>query len=584
MLPRWNFTVCSEQISSRAIWAVVMPRAAAARIARSRPVSSAPGACSGATPAVGPSGRLGAWKTAPLATWRNTEATSEGLARLTTKALAPAFRAISIEGRSSLPESTTILTSGCWSRNRAMCSAPATPGIRKSTSTTSGARRSTSASSSWIVCASPTTSIPSPRSSARRTPATMSGWSSAISTRRGSAPATVSCIRWSSSAFRADQLRAALVRISKAWRASVKGPTERSVPDPAQAVEETRPDPPASSPSAAGINDPGTDAEAAIEGDRQHPPGGYRRGRRRILVVDDQPVNRMLLERLLADIGHDSAHAGDGAEALALLARERFDLVLMDCQMPVLDGYEATRRLRQREDAGKRIPVVAMTASALRGQRERCLAAGMDDYLRKPVTLAALNEILARWTPQEQLDSEALASSPLASFPADLPAAPSTGADLPAAHSTGADLPPPDIPSLDTRALGPAALDTAAPCDARRLAELRGLFPGGQLAEILEQLQEDVECQLVRVARALACGDGSGAAEAAHRILSSARLVGAAALSDAATELEQLARANDLTAAAAARSRVRQHWAVTITALATERRRCCPQATPRRLG
>ena len=114
-----------------------------------------------------------------------------------------------------------------------------------------------------------------------------------------------------------------------------------------------------------------------------------------ILVVEDNPTNQRLATLLLEKRGYRVTIAGNGAIALELLAREDFDLVLMDCQMPVLDGFEATRRLRQ--GGGVRnpaIPVIAMTANALQGDRELCLAAGMDDYLSKPINQARLHAML----------------------------------------------------------------------------------------------------------------------------------------------------------------------------------------------
>jgi len=117
-----------------------------------------------------------------------------------------------------------------------------------------------------------------------------------------------------------------------------------------------------------------------------------------ILVVEDNPVNRKVVEKVLLKMGISTVHkAENGMEALDLLGASPVDLVLMDCQMPVLDGLEATRILRERETGGGRVPVVALTAQAMAGDREACLSAGMDDYLIKPVTHAALLEMLLRY-------------------------------------------------------------------------------------------------------------------------------------------------------------------------------------------
>jgi signal transduction histidine kinase/CheY-like chemotaxis protein len=124
-------------------------------------------------------------------------------------------------------------------------------------------------------------------------------------------------------------------------------------------------------------------------------------GSSRILVAEDQRTNWMLIERLLARRGHSAANATDGRSVLAKLDSESFDLILMDCQMPLLDGYGTAREIRRREGERQRphVPIVAMTASAMRGDRERCLAAGMDDYIAKPIDSDKLDQLLAQWLP-----------------------------------------------------------------------------------------------------------------------------------------------------------------------------------------
>jgi PAS domain S-box-containing protein len=123
----------------------------------------------------------------------------------------------------------------------------------------------------------------------------------------------------------------------------------------------------------------------------------------RVLVVEDSAVNQIVAARLIERVGCDVQVAADGRDALAALARERFSAVLMDCQMPVLDGYSATAELRERERAGSRhTPVIAMTAYAMEGDRARCLAAGMDDYISKPLERGELEAVLRRWIPSEE--------------------------------------------------------------------------------------------------------------------------------------------------------------------------------------
>jgi signal transduction histidine kinase/ActR/RegA family two-component response regulator len=116
-----------------------------------------------------------------------------------------------------------------------------------------------------------------------------------------------------------------------------------------------------------------------------------------VLVVEDSPVNRLVAVRVLERCGFRAHVVNDGREALQALSTQRYDAVLMDCQMPDIDGYEATKELRRREDGSRHTPVIAMTAHAMTGDRERCLDAGMDDYIAKPVRAQTLNDVLRRW-------------------------------------------------------------------------------------------------------------------------------------------------------------------------------------------
>jgi CheY-like chemotaxis protein len=116
----------------------------------------------------------------------------------------------------------------------------------------------------------------------------------------------------------------------------------------------------------------------------------------RILLAEDNPVNQRVALRILEKAGHIVVTAANGGIALQLLEEQSFDVVLMDVQMPEMDGFEATALIREKERrTGARIPIVAMTAHAMQGDRERCLAAGMDDYISKPVPAAALLEMVA---------------------------------------------------------------------------------------------------------------------------------------------------------------------------------------------
>ena len=128
--------------------------------------------------------------------------------------------------------------------------------------------------------------------------------------------------------------------------------------------------------------------------------------RGRILVAEDNEVNQTVATMMLSDVGCDADVAANGQEAVEMSSANHYDLILMDCQMPELDGYEATRAIRQHERSGSgaaRIPIVALTAHAMTGDREKCLAAGMDGHLGKPFTKHQLEEILKRWLPKPAL-------------------------------------------------------------------------------------------------------------------------------------------------------------------------------------
>ena len=120
--------------------------------------------------------------------------------------------------------------------------------------------------------------------------------------------------------------------------------------------------------------------------------------RRHILVAEDNAINQLLISKQLERLGYQSHIVGNGAEAIAALIDQSYDLVLMDCQMPEMDGYEASRRIRALEEqTGKRVPILALTANAVRGDAERCIAAGMDGHLTKPVRKEVLGQMLHTW-------------------------------------------------------------------------------------------------------------------------------------------------------------------------------------------
>ena len=118
----------------------------------------------------------------------------------------------------------------------------------------------------------------------------------------------------------------------------------------------------------------------------------------RVLVVEDNAVNQLLVVRMLEKRGHDTVVAADGRQALQALSSSSFDLVLMDVQMPEMDGFEATAAIRaQEQSSGQQLPIIALTAHALKTDPERCLAAGMDGYLSKPIRPQDLDFLLSEF-------------------------------------------------------------------------------------------------------------------------------------------------------------------------------------------
>ncbi|NYD41420.1 PAS domain-containing hybrid sensor histidine kinase/response regulator [Nocardioides panaciterrulae] len=227
-------------------------------------------------------------------------------------------------------------------------------------------------------------------------------------------------------------------------------------------------------------------------------PAGPSR-RHRVLVVEDNPVNQMVAVGMLEALGYAAETADDGQAALEALARpgqDGYDAILMDVQMPRMDGYAATRQIRAREQ-GDRVPVIAMTAAAIEGEKDRCLAAGMDDFLTKPVDITVLRAVLDKWLAGK-------GAPPAGTDPCPAAAPRIEGLDVPRLDELR-DLDPGNTSYLD-RAIGnfvtntPATMATireaCAAGDAQRLKQVAhklaggalnlGVTPAGRIAQQLE--------------------------------------------------------------------------------------------------
>jgi len=264
----------------------------------------------------------------------------------------------------------------------------------------------------------------------------------------------------------------------------------------------------------------GSGAAGDISTEAAMAEAGLEAGDARLLLVEDNPVNLLVAQKMLAALGFRSESEGNGELALRRMTSEHFDLVFMDCQMPVLDGYSATRRWREHElevRAVHRLPIVAMTANAMAGDRQRCLDAGMDDYLAKPVGRDQLEACLQRWLP-ERMKLRLRPIPPVAPAPAAVEAEP-----LPARPTV------PTFPVLDHS----------------MLEELREIA-GDETARIISLFLEDAPRLITALEKGAAVPDLEAMREAAHTLKSSSANVGAMALSAAAKRVELGARAMKL--------------------------------------
>jgi CheY-like chemotaxis protein len=242
----------------------------------------------------------------------------------------------------------------------------------------------------------------------------------------------------------------------------------------------------------------------------------------RILLAEDNVVNQKLALRLLAQMGYRADLAANGLEAVDAVERQTYDVVLMDVQMPEMDGFEASREINRRWPGERRPRIVAMTANAMQGDRELCEAAGMDDYVAKPIRVEELVAALERCRRR--------------------PEASAWGAPRGEAAASGAPVPATDEPGgvAPSRAAGAATIDPTA------IEALAASMGGAFIAELIDTFGEDARELIATLRRALAAADLDGFRRAAHSLKSTSETLGAAGLATMARELETLARAGSV--------------------------------------
>ncbi|MDR6991747.1 ATP-binding protein [Luteimonas sp. 3794] len=268
----------------------------------------------------------------------------------------------------------------------------------------------------------------------------------------------------------------------------------------------------------------------------------------RVLLVEDNPVNLMVGQRLLSVLGITCDTASNGEAALLRIAASRYDIVLMDCQMPVMDGYTATRRWREHEASersARRLPIIAMTANAMAGDRQKCLDAGMDDYLAKPVTRSELERALYRWWNQETAATSEPEAPAAVMISEPMSPAEWTAPSQPVAEPSDAvDAEPMPIVSLTAT---PVADRVPLPpvIDHEVLDDLRSVL-GDEVDRLVDMFLDDTPRLLTALENAVDGPDYDGLREAAHSLKSSSANLGAMSLSAAARRIEAGAREGNL--------------------------------------
>jgi CheY-like chemotaxis protein/HPt (histidine-containing phosphotransfer) domain-containing protein len=245
------------------------------------------------------------------------------------------------------------------------------------------------------------------------------------------------------------------------------------------------------------------------------------RGRpRRVLLAEDNPVNVEVAKAMLESLGLDAHCAKNGDEALRAVRAGDYDAVLMDCQMPVMDGFAATAAIRHEEsEAGRArvLPIIAITANALQGDREACLAAGMDDYLSKPFTQQELAAVIGRWVA------------------------------LPLAATVHHDDEPPRLPPESVEVIQREVINRVALDNIRALSQDRG---DALVQKVIAAYVDDTPQHLQTLRQAIAGLDTGSVRKVAHSLKSASANIGAQKLAQLCKEMEHLGRADTTEGAA----------------------------------
>lgn len=284
----------------------------------------------------------------------------------------------------------------------------------------------------------------------------------------------------------------------------------------------------------------------------------------RILLVEDNPVNREVAGGMLEVLNCRIDTAENGREAVDAIAKTEYALVFMDCQMPEMDGLTATRLIRAREaeqtkqtgDSAvappPRLPIVALTAHAMQGDREQCLAAGMDDHLSKPFTLVQLEHMLSRWLPNRLRGEVSQQTIPPGSMGKEIVG---------------------DLQEEPRCVSEPVAPPAGSIIDQTALAGIRALQRSGQpdiVARVVTSYFETSPDIVDRIRSAVRSQNAAELRAAAHRLKSSSAQLGAMAVSADCRELEQMGERQDLTHADEVAARLEQHYATACIALRGE--------------